>query len=75
MLIINRAVDGHDGECVQKLANDFGVGQQFETVRDLNKQNNDIFNFISCAELSAKKRKTMKKSSLSDMESALFEWF
>eukprot|EP00102_Acyrthosiphon_pisum_P019793 XP_016657003.1 PREDICTED: jerky protein homolog-like [Acyrthosiphon pisum] len=33
------------------------------------------FSFISCAEVLAKKRKTMKNSSLSDMESALFEWF
>lgn len=71
VLIINRAVD--HGESVQKLANEFGVGQQ--TVRDLIKQKNEIFKFISCAEVSAKKRKTMKKSSLSDMESALFEWF
>ena len=71
VLIINRVVD--HGESVQKLANEFGVGQQ--TVRDLIKQKNEIFKFISCAEVSAKKRKTMKKSSLSDMESALFEWF
>ncbi|KAL4126727.1 hypothetical protein QTP88_010936 [Uroleucon formosanum] len=71
VLIINWAVD--HGESVQKLANEFGVGQQ--TVRDLIKQKNEIFKFISCAEVSAKKRKTMKKSSLSDMESALFEWF
>lgn len=71
VLIINRVVD--HGESVQKLANEFGVGQQ--TVRVLIKQKNEIFKFISCAEVSAKKRKTMKKSSLSDMESALFEWF
>ncbi|XP_050526828.1 jerky protein homolog-like [Daktulosphaira vitifoliae] len=70
VLIINRAVD--HGESIQKLADEFGVGQQ--TVRDLIKQKNEIFKFISCPELSAT-RKTMKKSSLSDMESALFEWF
>lgn len=68
VLIINWAVDR--GESVQKLANEFGVDQQ--TVHDLIKHINKIFKFISCAELSAA-RKTMKKSSLSDMESALFE--
>jgi len=47
VLIINWAVD--HGESVQKLANEFGVGQQ--TVRDLIKQKNEIFKFISCAEV------------------------
>lgn len=74
VLIINRAVDR--GESVKKLADEFGVGEQ--TVRDLIKQKNDIFKFLSCAESTSElsaARKTMKKSSLSDMESALFEWF
>jgi len=49
VLIINRAVDR--SESVKKLADEFGMSEQ--TMRDLIKQKNDIFKFISCAESSS----------------------
>jgi hypothetical protein len=71
--IINRAVD--NGENIKKLSVEFGVGVQ--TVRDLIKRKSEIFNFISTADTTAaaSTRKTMKKSKLSDLDGAVFEWF
>ncbi|XP_056636254.1 jerky protein homolog-like [Diorhabda sublineata] len=74
VFIINRVLDR--GESVRKVAGEFGVGEQ--TVRDLIKRKDEILRFISSADstsLLASGRKTMRKSTLSDMESALFEWF
>ena len=77
VLIINRAVDHVESE--KNLLDKFGVGKQ--KVRDLIKRKGDIFQFISSAEPSfiffcaIGYKEKLKKASLSDMESALFECF
>lgn len=64
-----------DGKSAKTLSQDYGIGDQ--TVRDLVKQKDKFLKFACSSDSSSgmKKRKTMKKSSFEDLDTAMLEWF
>lgn len=63
------------GEKIAKLADEYEVGNT--TVRDIIKNREKILQFASTADSSSglNKRKAMKESTFSSLDSCLFEWF
>lgn len=63
------------GSSVKALATQYGIGEQ--TVRDILKSEDKIFNFVSTSNSSKafKKKKSMKTSTWEDLDRALLQWF
>nr|BAN21014.1 unkown protein [Riptortus pedestris] len=70
LAIINRV---EKGESVKKLSTEFGIGEQ--TVRDILKKKKDISGFVSSSAQTTFPRKTMKTSTLKDVDEAVYQWF